>query len=103
MVLDKLGAVAPMFVAGVTVVAGWVGRVERTLRRHDDDIDDLERRQEGDDADPGAPGLLEQVDQLERDLEQVDAKLERAREERQAEHATVMDRLDELETEIHDS
>lgn len=107
MLPDALTSLAAYVVALGSGAVGWAGSVEKRLRGHDDRIDDVERRQEGDAADPTNQGILQtvqdlgdEVEGLERDVEQVDAKLEKARTERQQEHGRVMDRLDQLEEKI---
>jgi len=100
MIPDPLTQLSAYIVAGVTGVAGWAGSVEKRLRGHDDRIERVQRRQTGDDADPTNEGILREVADLERDVEEIDAKLEQAREERQDEHSRVMDRMDELESKI---
>ena len=100
MIPDPLTQLSAYVVAAGSGIIGWAGSVERRLRGHDDEIDQVRRRQVGDDADPTNEGILREVADLERDVEQIDAKLERARSERKEEHAHVMDRLDELEDKI---
>lgn len=101
--LGPIESFSDYFVAGLLGLVSWAARLERTMRNHGDRLDAVERRQEGDDSDPNSVGVLKQVAELERDVEEIDAKLEQAREERQEEHAKVMDRLTEIEQEIHDS
>jgi len=102
MIWDAVNAVLAGTLAVGTAVLGWAGAIEKRLREHATRLNDIERRQSGDENNPNSPGVLQKVADLERDLEQVNAKLNQARRERKKEHKHVLERLDDLESEIRD-
>jgi hypothetical protein len=102
MIWDAVNAVLAGTLAVGTAILGWAGAIEKRLREHATRLNDIERRQSGDANNPNSPGVLQKVADLERDLEQVNAKLNQARRERKQEHEHVLERLDDLESELRD-
>lgn len=93
---DILGSISDYALTVVLAVTGWVGSVERRFRKIDNRVGTVERRQQGDDANPNNPGMLEQVHQLESTVERVDEKLDEFRDETHQEHRQVMKKLEEV-------
>jgi hypothetical protein len=102
MIWDAVNAVLAGTFAIGTAIIGWAGAIEKRLREHATRLSNIERRQSGDKNNPNSPGVLQKVADLERDLEQVNAKLNQARRERKQEHEHVLERLDDLESELRE-